>query len=71
MFDKTRWLTTVIFLIAMAMSFVSALVIKQPVLVIVFIVIQFLAFLWYSLSYIPRGRTAAKHCMKRCLTCKN
>lgn len=70
MFDKTRALTTVVFLAAMAMTFVSALVLKKPILVLVFILIQFLAFFWYSVSFIPLGRTGVKFCLKRCVRCR-
>ena len=52
---------------AMAMTFVSALVLKKPILVLVFILIQFLAFFWYSVSFIPLGRTGVKFCLKRCV----
>lgn len=39
MFAKTRWLTSLIFFISMAMCFVSALVLKIPILVLIFLII--------------------------------
>ena len=58
MFAKTRVLTTIVFLIAIAMTIVSAIILKNAWLVLVFVIVQYCAFTWYSLSYIPYARTA-------------
>ena len=71
MFAKTRVVATIIFLGAMVMCFISALVIKNAVWVLVFLVVQFLAFFWYSISYIPLARTAVKKCLKSCFKCND
>ena len=58
MFHKTRVITTIIFLLAIAMTIVSAFIIKSSIMVLLFVIIQILAFVWYALSYIPYARTA-------------
>lgn len=66
MFDvKRRW-TSVIFLTAMIMVLVSALVLKNALLTLVFIVIEVSAFIWYVASYVPWGRNCLVGCFKSC-----
>ena len=60
MFAKTRIVTTIIFLLAIVMTLISAFAFKNGWLVLLFVIIQYCAFTWYSLSYIPYGRTAVK-----------
>ncbi|CAF4459488.1 unnamed protein product [Rotaria socialis] len=62
MFDSTRWIATVVFLASVVMTLVSALVIKIGVLVLIFVIVQFLALAWYTISYIPFARDAIKSC---------
>jgi len=60
MFHSTRIIATIIMLIALVMTLVSALVFHNKGLCLLFIFIQFFALLWYSLSYIPFARDAVK-----------
>ncbi|PSC75903.1 Vesicle transport SFT2B [Micractinium conductrix] len=53
MFDGRRWPSTCIYLCALALTLVSALVFHSIFLCLVCIVVQFCAMLWYSASYIP------------------
>ncbi|CAF3363520.1 unnamed protein product [Rotaria sp. Silwood1] len=62
MFDATRWIATLVFLASIIMTLVSALAIKSGVLVLIFIIVQFLALAWYTISYIPFARNAIKSC---------
>jgi len=64
MFDPTRLITTIVFLASLVMTLVSAIVLKISVLVLVFVIIQFLALIWYILSYIPYSRTLITSCCK-------
>ncbi|BGP35959.1 hypothetical protein JCM10296v2_007811 [Rhodotorula toruloides] len=60
MWDPVRRYAAAIFLLCIALTFVFAFVISIDVLVIVFAVCTYLAYAWYSLSYIPYARTLAK-----------
>jgi uncharacterized membrane protein YccF (DUF307 family) len=65
MFEKKRIVVTLVFLGAVAMTLISAFVFKRAVLVLVFILIQYAAWFWYSLSYVPYGRKMACVCFKK------
>jgi len=58
MFKPVRIVATVVFLAMIIMIFISAFVIGSSTLCIIFLVLEYLAFLWYTLSYIPYARTA-------------
>ncbi|KAI9446675.1 SFT2-domain-containing protein [Lactarius indigo] len=58
MFKPVRVVATIIFLAMIIMIFVSAFVLSSGTLCIIFVVLEYLAFLWYTLSYIPYARTA-------------
>jgi hypothetical protein len=53
MFKPSRFLTTVIFLSALAMTLVSALVLHSRLLTFIFMLIELVAYIWYVLSYLP------------------
>jgi hypothetical protein len=61
MFEESRWIATLVFLVSMVMTLISAFVIKIPALCVVFCIIQYLAMLWYTISFIPFARTAVKN----------
>jgi len=58
MFKPVRLLATIVFLASIALVFVGAFVIGNDVLCIIFVIIEYLAYIWYSLSYIPYARSA-------------
>ncbi|KAI9465985.1 SFT2-domain-containing protein [Lactarius psammicola] len=62
MFKPVRVVATIVFLAMIVMIFVSAFVLSSGTLcinvVLVFVVLEYLAFLWYTLSYIPYARSA-------------
>lgn len=60
MFDETRRIATVVYLLTMVLTFVVALALKIAWLVILMVFIQYMAMLWYSISYIPFARDAVK-----------
>ena len=64
MFEDTRLIATIVYLASMVLTLVAAFAIKIPTLVIVCAIIQYLALIWYGLSYIPYARTAIKNCFK-------
>ncbi|GAA5889733.1 hypothetical protein JCM6882_004304 [Rhodosporidiobolus microsporus] len=61
MWDPVRRYAAGIFILCIALTFVFAFAIEIDVLVIVFAVLTFLAYAWYSLSYIPYARALAKN----------
>ncbi|KAF8509915.1 SFT2-domain-containing protein [Gautieria morchelliformis] len=58
MFKPVRVIATIVFLASIGLVFVGAFVIRNEVLCIVFVIVEYLAYTWYSLSYIPYARTA-------------
>lgn len=64
MFAETRWIATSVFIIAMLLTILSAVLLKKPALVVVMCLIQYVAMVWYGLSYIPYARTVVKNCFQ-------
>jgi len=60
MFAPVRVVATIIFLGSIGLVFVGAFVLNNDLLCIIFVVVEYLAYTWYSLSYIPYARTAVK-----------
>jgi len=58
MFKPVRIVATIVFLASIALIFVGAFVIKIDILCIIFVIIEYLAYTWYTLSYIPYARAA-------------
>jgi hypothetical protein len=63
MFDKTRVIATSVYLAALVLTLVAAFAVGELWLVILCLIVQFLAMLWYCLSYVPYGRTIVLKCM--------
>ena len=59
----TRLTATIIYVCSIILSLVMALKVKNVPLVILSIIIQFCALIWYALSYIPYARQMVKRCM--------
>jgi hypothetical protein len=64
MFKPVRIVASVVFLAMVVMIFISAFVLNNSTLCIIFVVLEYLAFLWYTLSYIPYARTAVLRVFK-------
>jgi len=58
MFKPVRVVASVVFLGSIGLVFVGAFVLKNEILCIVFVIIEYLAYTWYTLSYIPYARAA-------------
>lgn len=58
MFKPVRIVATIVFLASIGLVFVGAFVIKSDILCIIFVIIEYLAYTWYTLSYIPYARSA-------------
>jgi len=61
MFSPVRVVATIVFLGSIGLVFVGAFVLHNDALCVVFVVVEYLAYTWYSLSYIPYARTAVKN----------
>jgi len=58
MFKPVRVVATVVFIAMIGLVFVGAFVIKSDILCIIFVILEYLAYTWYTLSYIPYARSA-------------
>ena len=68
MFAKTRVIATILVMVMFVLTLVCAFALTNGApLAILCCVLQFLALTWYSLSYIPYARDAAKKCFSACI----
>ncbi|KAF8163143.1 SFT2-domain-containing protein [Crassisporium funariophilum] len=58
MFKPVRVVATIVFLASIVLVLVGAFVLNNGILCLIFVFIQFLAYTWYTLSYIPYARAA-------------
>jgi len=63
MFNPTRLIATLVYLGALALTLYAAFGLKSAILVLLAVIIQFCALVWYSLSYIPYARTLCTKCL--------
>eukprot|EP00116_Pleurobrachia_bachei_P012268 sb/3472530/ len=62
MFDKDRLIASIVLIASIILTIICGAVLKIAVLALVCCVVQFCAFTWYTLSYIPYARNAVKSC---------
>ncbi|KAJ7632207.1 SFT2-domain-containing protein [Roridomyces roridus] len=60
MFKPVRVVATIVFLACIGLVFVGAFVLGNEILCLIFVILEYLAYTWYSLSYIPWARSAVK-----------
>ncbi|KAH9951295.1 SFT2-domain-containing protein [Amylocystis lapponica] len=58
MFKPVRIVATIVFIASIVLVFIGAFLIRSDILCIIFVIIEYLAYLWYTLSYIPYARSA-------------
>jgi len=58
MFKAVRIVASLVFLASIVLVLVGAFVLNSGILCLVFVFVEFLAYTWYSLSYIPYARAA-------------
>ena len=68
MADLDRRVASIVFIVALVGTLVSAIVFSSKLLVIIFLAIQIPAYIWYCASYIPFARTCIKSCLKKCFS---
>ena len=67
MVNKKRRYTSLVFFLTILLTLIVAFFVKsniKRVFMLILIIIQYCAFFWYSLSYIPFARTCFKKCCK-------
>ena len=64
MVDADRRICSIIFLSALVGTLFSALVIGSKLLVLLCLMVQIPAYIWYCASYIPFARDCIKSCLK-------
>merc|ERR1719329_964226 len=70
MFDKKRLITTIVFLSCIVLIVTGAVLIAlgypiPPAVILLLVIVQYCAYFWYSLSFIPFGRTIFCKCFKK------
>lgn len=68
MLDEGRIIATGVYFTAMILTVIAAVVTKSGALVIICCIIQYLAMIWYGLSYIPFARSLVKKCIGGAVT---
>eukprot|EP01120_Amphizonella_sp_Union-15-10_P010491 TRINITY_DN4204_c0_g1_i1.p1 TRINITY_DN4204_c0_g1~~TRINITY_DN4204_c0_g1_i1.p1 ORF type:complete len:159 (-),score=5.90 TRINITY_DN4204_c0_g1_i1:90-566(-) len=63
MFEPTRLIATIVYLVTLILTLFFAFK-GIFILTLICVIIQFLAFLWYALSYIPFARDVVKGCVR-------
>jgi len=66
MLSPTRIIASIIYVLALALTLVAAFVLESKFLVLVAVIVQFCAIVWYCLSYIPFARQIAKTMFNSC-----
>lgn len=67
MFASTRIIATILVFVMLGLTLFSSFYLKKAALSLIFIVLQFLALTWYSLSYVPFARDAVKKAVTSCV----
>ncbi|KAK7440201.1 hypothetical protein VKT23_017143 [Stygiomarasmius scandens] len=58
MFKPVRVVATIVLFASIGLVFVGAFALGNEILCLIFVIIEYLAYTWYTLSYIPYARTA-------------
>lgn len=64
MVDPDRRICSAIFFCALLGTLVSALILGSKILVLLCLMVQIPAYIWYCASYIPFARDCIKSCLK-------
>lgn len=61
--DPSRRYTSLAFLVALVATLYSALYLQNAPLAVLCSICQYTCYIWYSLSYVPFGRSLCKRCL--------
>jgi hypothetical protein len=67
MFAQTRIFATLAVFLFMILTLMAGFWWRKIALAIIFCILQFLAFTWYSISYIPFARDVVKKTLSSCI----
>ncbi|CAH1408354.1 unnamed protein product [Nezara viridula] len=67
MFAETRLIATILVLVMMGLTLFAALYFHKAAMSLFFMILQWLAMTWYSLSYIPYARDGVKKFFESCI----
>eukprot|EP00793_Prasinoderma_coloniale_P001156 PRCOL_00006147-RA len=67
MFKARRIWATLMYFVTMILTLVFALVVQDAMLVIICVVLQMMALVWYACSYIPFAQRVLKSCFGSCI----
>ncbi|KAM3721681.1 Vesicle transport protein SFT2B [Dirofilaria immitis] len=56
MFQQRRFLASLMYLLSITLTLIAGLVFSNPALALVFVIGQYIAMSWYSITYIPFAR---------------
>jgi hypothetical protein len=65
MTNKSRMLTSIVYILSIVATIVVACVVKIKALTFICLGVQMCAYFWYNLSFIPCGHKIAKKCCKQ------
>jgi len=68
MFDPSRLIATLVYLGLLVITLVVAFKFPNIPLLIVLVVLQFAALVWYTASYIPGAQMAIRSCLCSCVS---
>lgn len=63
MVDKERRITSIVFITALVMTIVSAVLFESRLLVLLCLIVQIPAYIWYVATYIPFARSCILNCI--------
>jgi hypothetical protein len=66
MTNKSRLVTSIVYVVSIILTLVIALATNIKPLVFLFLIIQVIAYYWYTISFIPFGQRLAKGIFKSC-----
>ncbi|KAH7727809.1 Vesicle transport protein [Aphelenchoides avenae] len=66
MFEMTRLIATLVYILMIVLTLVAGLVLRNPPLALICVLGQYLAMAWYSISYIPYARQMVGSCFGKC-----
>ncbi|CAK0785986.1 hypothetical protein CVIRNUC_009199 [Coccomyxa viridis] len=66
MFEKGRIVATLVYLVFMVLTLLCAIKLRSLILTLLCFIVQLLAMVWYSLSFIPFAREMAWKMVSRC-----
>ncbi|KAH7639489.1 vesicle transport protein SFT2B [Dermatophagoides farinae] len=67
MFSEKRVISTALVIVFMVLTLLAALVWKKSLLAIIFCCLQFFAYIWYSISYIPYAQESVTKAFMSCI----